>query len=208
MYDFLLDLDEYFCERYANYDKLCVLNGYRMPTMQATKTDDFGRTFAYTLPANTMRLALQEKKTELLQQLKEKIVDKGFSFSFRPVGLFRRRKYKRSKIAPKKLFLEILERNKLTQADLQNELTIDSEILDKIFKGNFAPTKNTIYSIALVGHLSIEETSALLIANGYEINYASEREVVISYLLENKVFARPMIEAAFAEYKVSNLFIK
>lgn len=208
MYDFLLDLDEYFCERYANYDKLCVLNGYRMPTMQATKTDDFGRTFAYTLPANTMRLALQEKKTELLQQLKEKIVDKGFSFSFRPVGLFRRRKYKRSKIAPKKLFLEILERNKLTQADLQNELTIDSEILDKIFKGNFAPTKNTIYSIALVGHFSIEETSALLIANGYEINYASEREVVISYLLENKVFARPMIEAAFAEYKVGNLFIK
>ena len=208
MYDFLLDLDEYFCERYANYDKLCVLNGYRMPTMQATTTDDFGRTFAYTLPANTMRLALQEKKTELLQQLKEKIVDKGFSFSFRPVGLFRRRKYKRSKIAPKKLFLEILERNKLTQADLQNELTIDSEILDKIFKGNFAPTKNTIYSIALVGHLSIEETNALLIANGYEINYASEREVVISYLLENKVFARPMIEAAFAEYKVSNLFIK
>ena len=208
MYDFLLDLDEYFCEKYANYDKLCVLPGYRMPKMQATRTDDFGRTFAYTLPANTMRLALQENKTELLQELKKKIVDKGFSFSFRPVGFFRKIKYKRSKTAPKKLFLEIMDRYKLTKEDAQRELTIDSEILDKIFKGNFAPTKNTIYSLALIGHFSIEDTNALLVANGYEINYAVEREVVISYLLENKVFARPMIDSAFAEYKVSNLFIK
>ena len=33
MFDFITDLDEYFCEKYANYDKLCVLNGYKMPVM-------------------------------------------------------------------------------------------------------------------------------------------------------------------------------
>ena len=66
MFDFIADLDEYFCEKYANYDKLCVLQGYKMPKMQDTEVRTDGRTYAYTLPTNTLRLALQENKTELL----------------------------------------------------------------------------------------------------------------------------------------------
>ena len=92
MYDFIKDLDEYFCEKYANYDKLCVLTGYKMPLMQASQVDEFGRTRAYTLPADRMRLALQEKKTELLAQLKSKMTDVTFSFSF---PLLRSRKEKK-----------------------------------------------------------------------------------------------------------------
>ena len=61
-FEFIADLDEYFCEKYANYDKLCILPGYKMPLMQASKIDEFGRTRTYTLPAETMRLALQERK--------------------------------------------------------------------------------------------------------------------------------------------------
>ena len=34
MYDFIIDLDAYFCEKYAGYDKLSVLPGYKMPLMQ------------------------------------------------------------------------------------------------------------------------------------------------------------------------------
>ena len=86
MFDFIADLDAYFCEKYANYDKLCVLPGYRMPKMHATKIDEFGRTYAYTLPANTMRLATQENKDELLKTLKAQIFDRTFSFSFLPLG--------------------------------------------------------------------------------------------------------------------------
>ena len=96
-YDFIADLDEYFCEKYANYDKLCVLNGYKMPLMQASEVDEFGRTRAYTLPANTMRLALQENKKDLLVQLKSKMTDITFSFSFEPVGFFARLKNNFSK---------------------------------------------------------------------------------------------------------------
>ena len=80
MQDFITDLDAYFCEKYANYDKICILPNYRMPTMQASKVDDFGRTYAYTLPMDTMRLALQEEKASLLAQVKEKAFDKTFSF--------------------------------------------------------------------------------------------------------------------------------
>ncbi len=208
MYDFLVDLDGYFCEKYANYDKLCILPGYRMPMMQATKMDDFGRTYSYTLPSSNMRLALQEQKESLLQELKKRIVDKGFSFSFRPIGFFRRIKNKFAKVSPKKVLTEIMERNKLSVEEAQKELAIDEEIWETICKGKFAPTKNTIFSLALIGHLSIEDTKSLMEINGYDFDFAVERDVVISYLLENKVFARPMIDAALAEYKVSNLFIK
>ncbi|MBQ7924200.1 MAG: hypothetical protein IJY05_03600 [Clostridia bacterium] len=208
MYDFLDDLDEYFCEKYANYDKLCVLPGYRMPKMQTTTTDEFGRSYSYTLPANTMRLALQENKADMLKTLKSRIVDKTFSFSFRPIGFFRRIKYAFAKSAPKKLLAQELERYKLTDEDVLQGLTVDGEIWKNIKKGKFAPTQNTIVSLAIIGHFSIEDTQALLAAYGYEFNYAVEKDVVVSYILTHKVFARPMMEAAFAEYKVSNLFIK
>ena len=89
-FEFLHDLDEYFCEKYAGYDKLCVLKGYVMPKMQATKRLPDGRDYAYTLPASTMRLATQPKKAELLALLKQKLVDASFSFSFRPVSLWER----------------------------------------------------------------------------------------------------------------------
>ena len=88
MYDFIADLDAFFCEKYADYDRICILPGYRMPVMQATETRADGRTYGYTLPSETMRLALQEQKDELLKTLKSQMVDKTFSFSFQPVGFF------------------------------------------------------------------------------------------------------------------------
>ena len=90
MLDFLTNLDDYFCENYANYDRLCILPGYKMPVMQTTMTDELGRTRAYTLPPSTMRLALQENKAQMLADLKQHVTDKGFSFSFRPLGKFER----------------------------------------------------------------------------------------------------------------------
>ena len=85
MYDFITDLDEYFCEKYASYDKLTVIPGYKMPVMQATETRADGRRYSYTLPADTMRLANQEKKAEILAQLKEKMAQKAVDQ--KPVGL-------------------------------------------------------------------------------------------------------------------------
>ena len=95
-FGFLSDLDDYFCENYANYDKLCVIEGYRVPKMQATERREDGRLYSYTLPASTMRLAKQENRAEILEVLKSKIKDKNFSFSFEPAGFFTRLlKYKK-----------------------------------------------------------------------------------------------------------------
>lgn len=208
MYDFIVDLDAYFCEKYANYDKLCILPGYKMPKMQTSEIREDGRTYAYTLPANTMRLALQENKAELLSALKEKIVDKTFSFSFTPLGFFGRCKNKLSKIGFIKISRLIFNKYKITLADAGKELEIDEEIWKNICKGNFLPTKNTLFSLALSAHLTKEDTQSLLAVCGYEFEYETVKDVVVAYLLEQKVFNPQMVACALAEYKVENLFLK
>lgn len=208
MFDFIADLDAYFCEKYANYDKLCVLPGYRMPKMHATKIDEFGRTYAYTLPANTMRLATQENKDELLKMLKAQIFDKTFSFSFLPLGFFAKIKNKYSKYGFAKYFKKILNKYNLTEAEARENLNVDTEIWQGICKGNFLPTKNLIFSFALTAHISMTDTKNMLALCGYELDYAIVKDVVLSYLIEQKVFNSAMVEAALKEYKVENLFIK
>ncbi len=208
MYDFLADLDEYFCEKYANYDKLCILPGYKTPVMQATKIDEYGRTYAYTLPANTMRLATQEKKAELLVILKERLADTTFSFSFQPLGFFVKIKNKCSKYGFTKNFKKILAKYGLTEETAASGLNISAEIWKKICNGSFLPTKNLIFSLALTAQLSFEDTVALLALCAQEFDYAIPKDVVISYLLHNKVYNSGMVSAALQEYKVGNLFIK
>ena len=208
MLDFIADLDAYFCETYANYDKLCVLKGYRMPKMQDTKIDEFGRTYAYTLPANNMRLALQENKVELLQALKKQMRDKTFSFSFRPLGFFARLKNKISRNGFVKVFKETLKKYNVAPMQVGEELNVDPKIWKQICKGNFMPTKNTVFSLALTTNLSLDDAEDLLLVCGYEMDYKIVKDVVISYLLSQKVFNRPMIDVAFLEYKVENLFLK
>lgn len=207
VFDFIEDLDAYFCETYANYDKLCVLPGYRMPKMQDSKLDDFGRTYAYTLPANTMRLALQENKTELLKTLKGQLVDKTFSFSFRPISSFARLRNKISRYGFVKWLKAVLSKYNLSSTEVGEKLAIDGKIWKGIVLGKFLPTKNTIFSLALTANFSLEDTENLLLVCGYEFDYTIPKDVVISYLLAQKIYNRPMIDAALAEYKVSNLFL-
>ncbi|MBO7298053.1 MAG: hypothetical protein J6U60_03285 [Clostridia bacterium] len=208
MFDFIADLDAYFCEKYANYDKICILPGYRMPKMQTSEVREDGRTYAYTLPADTMRLGGQENKAELLQTLKSRMTDKTFSFSFRPVSIFSRIKNAFSKYAPHKWLKRVLEKNAVSVEDAGEALAIAPEIWQGIVKGQYIPTKNTLFSLALTSHIGIDDTKALLAVCGYEWDFAVEKDVVVCYLLEQKVFNRPMIDAALAEYKVSNLFLK
>lgn len=209
MFDFMEDLNEYFCEKYANYDKLCVLPGYRMPKMHDTRIDEFGRSYSYTLPTSTMRLATQEKKAELLVALKEKMVDKTFSFSFRTLGLFARLRNKFSKRSSfLKAFKEMMVRYNADIYEIGNYVDIPKEVWINICKGNFLPAKNLLFTLALVMHLSIDDLNDLLYYCGYELDFASVKDVVISYLVSQKVFNPTMVTAALKEYRVENLFFK
>ena len=206
-FEFMADLDAYFCEKYANYDKLCMLKGYRMPKMQDTKVDDFGRSYSYTLPANTMRLALQENKDEMLKELKGQMSDKSFSFSFRPLGWFARLKDGFSKYSFRKVFNQICPKYGITMETAVEGVDIDGKIWTRISKGQYYPTKNLIYTLALLHGISYQDTATLLAVCGYSFDYTQVRDVVISYLLTKKITNSAMRDAAFEEYAVDNLFI-
>jgi len=208
MFDFIADLDEYFCEKYANYDKLCILPGYVMPVMQRSEVRADGRTYAYTLPADTMRLATQEKKAELLAELKKRMTDVTFSFSFRPVGFFRRLKNRFSKLAFYKNLKAMLDKYGIVEEEALKNLNVSDEVWKGICKGKFEPTKNLLYSLALTAQFSYDDTCALMLLCGYGFDFANVKDVVITYLLQQKVYNRLMIEEALNEYKVTNLFIK
>lgn len=208
MHDFIADLDAFFCEKYEGYDKISILPGYKMPMMQASEVDEFGRTRAYTLPANTMRLAKQEKKDEILLELKNRMVDTTFSFSFAPQSIFTRIRSRFSKYAFYKMLAAMMKKYDFADKDALENLTIDEEIWCGVRKGKFLPSKNLIFSIALAAHMSYDDTEVLLTLAGVEWNFAVVKDVILCYLLQQKVYNAPMIERALTEYKVSNLFLK
>ena len=207
-FEFIADLDEYFCEKYANYDQLCVMEGYRMPKMQETREDAFGRKYSYTLPADTMSLSKQEKKAEILAALKEKLTDKNFSFSFRPLRFFASISDAFSKQSFKKIFAEIARQHGMSPAQFIEGLDIEPIVWKKILRGKFYPSKNLIFAIAVYGHFNYRDTKTLLQVCGYDFDFSSARDVVLSYLLSRGVFNSAMVAAALEEYKLLPLMLK
>ena len=208
MFDFIADLDAYFCERYENYDKLCVLKGYRMPKMQDTKIDEFGRTYAYTLPAETMRLSAQENKAELLEAFKKKMVDKTFSFSFSVLPFFSRVRHAFSKYGVAKNLKKMLAKYNVSDEDVLSQIDIAPEIWKGIRNNKFLPTKNLIITLAFVAQMSYEDTFALISLCDETFDFTIVKDVVVCYLLSRKVYNPAMVQAAMEEYQVTNLFFK
>ena len=207
-FEFIADLDEYFCEKYANYDKLCILPGYKMPKMQETRTDAFGRPYSYTLPADTMALSKQEKKAELLAELKDKMYDKNFSFSFRPLGFLEKISEKFAKETFSKTLQEVAARYNVEAKDLGENLDIDPIIWKKILKGEFYPSKNLVLALGLSAHFSYRDVKELLMMSGYAFDFANVFDVVVSYLLVKGIYNSAMVDAALEEYKIQPMMMK
>ena len=208
MFDFINDLDNFFCEKYANYDKICILNGYKRPVMQATRVNEDGSTYSYTLPMERMSLVYQEDKQTLLRELKSKLVDNTFSFSFVPYGFFKKMKLATAEYSFHRRLRAVLAKHNLDMKTLGEELDISAEIWKNIWLGKFAPTKNLVLTIALVAQLSFEDADELLAVSGNLWDYSIPKDVVVVYLLQNQMYNHEMIEAALNEYKIENLFFK
>jgi hypothetical protein len=207
MYEFISDLDAYFCENYANYDKLCVLDGYRMPKMQATKTNEYGVEVGYTLPKTEMRLALQKNKEQLLAQWKERFVDPTFSFSFIPCKWTTRLSNFFSVHTFSKRMHVLLKNRGMDENVLPEGLQIDAEVWKGLMSGRFLPTKNLLFSLALCMHLSFDECKDLLWVCYEKWDFTEAKDVVISYLLQQKIYYADKVAAALAEYKITGLFL-
>ena len=207
-FDFLEDLDEYFCEKYANYDHICILNGYEMPKMQTTERREDGTDYSYTLPASTMRLAAQRNRKDLLAQLKERMTDTTFSFTFRPLGLFARIKGIFAKRTFKKALPEVLARYSTTSGEAVKLLDIDVVTWSRICKGRLrADEKSSVFPGPHRAHdargprgavRSVRVRAGLFPRQGHRDRLS----------LTRKVYNADMVRRALEEYKVTNLFIK
>lgn len=201
-------LDEYFCETYANYDKICMLPGYQMPKMQDSRVGDDGLTYAYTLPSETMSLSRQKNKEEILKELKARAFDQTFSFSFHVQSIWGRIENFFRKKSHGKVLRKLLARHSLTKTQVNALLTIEEEVFNGIYSGKFIPSKNAALSIAFVAEFTVEEIDELFEACGYEWDFTLVKDTVLSYLLINRVYNVELIKSACEEYNVANLFIR
>ena len=154
-----------------------------------------------------MRLALQENAAQLLEQLKEKISDKTMSFTFYTVDFFKRLRYRKVYLDRKEQLQGFIAKYQFDKVAAE-EIDIEPAVWENIKKGVFMPSKNLLLSLALAAHISFEDTQTLLQAFDYELDFALEKDVVIAYLLKQKIFNRDMMDAAFAEYKVRHLYLR
>ena len=99
-------------------------------------------------------------------------------------------------------------RYNVSDEEMLSQMDILPEIWKGICSGKYLPTKNFIFTFALIAQISMEDTKILLQLADCAFDSKYVKDVVISYLLGTKVYNPTMIERALEEYKVSNLFFK
>lgn len=197
-------LDEYFMAHYSDYTRLAALSGYKMPeTLVVGANGSIEKK-----DPSVMRLMYQENREKLLARFKEEQGDTDLTFSFRFLTLAEKlrrpfEKYTFSKVLPK-----ILNAHKLTAEEAGRRLNIEPKFWKKLQKGTLVPEKNTVLALALTCAFTPRDTDNLFNACGFVFDDKSVRDVVVRFLLEQKVFSPDLIFACLREYKIDCLPIR
>lgn len=197
-------LDEFFCAQYADYVRISAIEGYRMPDVVFISGDgNIARR-----DSSCMRLAYQEGKEELLRVFKGELADTGFTFSYRliPVREKLREPFKKYTFA--KLLPEALRRAGETVESAGEKLAIEPKFWKLIVKGKVWPEKNTVLALALVCRLHIQDVNNLISVCGFSFQEDDVRDIVVQFLIGQKIYNPAMRDRCLAEYKIENLPIK
>lgn len=197
----LSSLDEYFMEHYADYVRLAALEGYVMPETIVVGADG---TVSKRDPA-CMRLALQPKKEELLSRLKAEQTDTDFTFSFRFLTAGEKLKRPFEKYSFARVLPGALGRVRLSREEAGKRLSVEPRFWKKIAKGSLIPEKNTVLALILTCGLNAREAENLCNACGYSFDDKSVRDVVVRFLIEQRVLSPELREMCLAEYAVTSL---
>ena len=204
--NYIRALDEHFCARYSDYVKIAAIEGYAMPEMLYIARDgNIARR-----DSSYMRLAYQSNAGELLARFKATLADTDFTFSFRFPKL---RERMRDLFHPQRktfarLLPEVLARCGETEKSAGEKLTIEPKYWTKIVQGKLYPEKGTVIALALTCRMQLDDLGALLGACEFTFDHANVRDVVVEYLLVQKIFNPTMRDECLAEYKIENLPIK
>ena len=204
--DFIKDLNEYFCKKYANYGLISSLPSYESLTISMV-LQNRNRIEEGEYSANEMRKLLYQPNVEqVLKELKERYVDNNFTFSVR-IAPFRMRvkAFFRSKKLPGALIAEKIRKSGEDPAAMAQMLGVSEEIWKNVLRGYYIPEKVLLFKLALLLGMSQEDHLALMEACDAYYNFEDARDVVVRYLIDYRVFNRDMIDRAFDEFHIRRI---
>lgn len=201
MEHYLKSLDEYFCAHYSDYVRLSALEGYKMPDVLFVASDgNIARK-----DSSCMRLCYQEQCEELLKKLKSDLVDTDFTFTFSFPRIADRIRDKFDKYTFAALLPKLLAHSDETVESAGKKLAIEPRFWQKIVKGKLYPEKCTVLALALVCRMQEKDVNDLLAVCGYVLKDDSVRDIVVGYLVKQKIFNEGMRDKCLAEYHIENL---
>lgn len=92
------------------------------------------------------------------------------------------------------MLTRLLKERKLPHSAVQDEIGISTPGFWKILNGKSNPSKMTVFGIAIALELSIEETKEMLMKAGYAINQSSLQDIIVSGLIQSKIYDRNIID--------------
>ena len=197
-------LDEYFCANYSDYVRLAALEGYVRPeVIYIGKDGNIARR-----DSSVLRLSGQKNAEEILKRFKADLSDTDYTFNFTVPSYFARLRDLSRKHTFKKVLAFTLKKYNETWESVGKKLDIEPRFWEMIAKGKLYPEKGTVFALALVCHMRPVDLTNLLNACGFEIKKESVRDVVVSYLIEQKVFNAEMRDACLAEYRINTIPIR
>ena len=197
---YLQSLDEYFCANYSDYVRLAALEGYVRPELIYIEKDG---NIARRDPA-ILRLSGQKNAAELLKRFKSELLDTEYTFNFSVPSCFARLR----DLSRKHTFKKVLAPTLKKYHETWEKLNIEPRFWEMIAKGKLYPEKGTVFAVALVCRMRHADLVNLLNTCGFTLKKESVRDVVVSYLIEQRVFNAEMRDACLAEYRITTIPIK
>jgi transcriptional regulator with XRE-family HTH domain len=92
------------------------------------------------------------------------------------------------------MLARLLAEKQLKHSEIYDQLGMTNVGFWKLLKGKNNPSKMTVFGLAVAFRLSIEDTKEMLMKAGYAINPSSLQDVIISGLIQKKIYDRYAID--------------
>ena len=201
METYLEALDEFFCAQYSDYVRISAIEGYEMPDVVYVAPDGN----VARRDSSCMRLKYQKNRDAILKTLKNSLADTTFTFNYKFIPLMQRPRERFRKETFAKLLPEILKHTGETAESAGKKLDIEPKFWRLIVKGKVWPEKNTVLALALVCRMQVADVNRLFAVLNLGFEEDNVRDVVVQFLLGQRIFNEQMRDKCLSEYKIENL---
>lgn len=102
--------------------------------------------------------------------------------------------------------IELIEKSGKSDTEVYKKANIDRRLFSKIkTKKKYQPSKNTVIAIAISLELSLEDMNNFLKNAGYALSNASEKDIMIKYFFDRKIYDIDVLNAILYEKNLKTL---